>query len=225
MHNTKGGMSATTVDSCACDSVMPTALCSTIPVIEFVLQRTKVQHDVATWQTVKNEGERRCLRMTPGAAQARNITFQISGVHKPLLRITRAADAGFECHLAHMVWYLLGCRSGHRVPNAREGDLYASKAWVEGDESGTTEGCHRQGQRLRLSTPRRNKEPLSPNIEWQAFGASNGSAVDGCDDGKEGSASLDAMDDRGRTGLNDCAISDREDGKQGGCDSKHTLVT
>ena len=67
-----------TVDSGACDTVMPISSCN-----------FKI---LPSYQS-KNLGERKCLIRTPGSREERRITFQVANVHKPLLSVTCAADA------------------------------------------------------------------------------------------------------------------------------------
>ena len=65
--------------------------------------------------------------------QPRHITFQVADVHKALLSITRAADAGYECHLGQRGGCLLDVYTGEKIPIARKGSLYVMKAWVRED--------------------------------------------------------------------------------------------
>ena len=61
--------------------------------------------------------------------------FQVANVHKALLSITRAADAGYECHLNNKGGFLLNVYTGERIPVMRRGNLYVMKAWVWEDPS------------------------------------------------------------------------------------------
>ncbi len=56
-----------TVDSGACDTVMPLSLCSDIPRHESEQQRSGLEYEVANGASNRNEGERRCLMMTRNA--------------------------------------------------------------------------------------------------------------------------------------------------------------
>ena len=71
-------------------------------------KRARLEYDVANGQTIRNEGERRCLLMTVGAKMPKKMTFQVADVHKPLLSITRIADAGFDCWLGRFGGGTLG---------------------------------------------------------------------------------------------------------------------
>ena len=96
-----------TIDSGACDTVMPLSMCSEITLHESERQRGRMEYEVANGETIPNEGERHCLMMTSGATTPKRITFQVADVHKAFLSITRVADAGYECHLNKTGGYLL----------------------------------------------------------------------------------------------------------------------
>ena len=68
-------------------------------------------------------------------------------MHKALLSITRAADAGFECHLNKHEGYLLDTNNGEKIPAARRGNLHMTKAWIKADGSPhfTRQGRERTG--------------------------------------------------------------------------------
>ena len=122
-----------TVDSGACDTVMPLSLCSDIPRHESEQQRSGLEYEVANGACIRNEGERRCLMMTKYANGPKRIVFQVADVHKALLSITRIADAGYECHLGARGGRLLDVHTGETIPIARKGNLYVMKASVKND--------------------------------------------------------------------------------------------
>ena len=124
-----------TIDSGACDIVMPINMCSEIPLQESERQRKRMEYEVANGETIPNEGERHCLLMTMGAQMPKKIVFQVADVHKALLSITRVADAGYECHLSKAGGYLLDIYTGEKVPITRKGNLYIMKAWVREDKA------------------------------------------------------------------------------------------
>ena len=136
-----------TVDSGACDTVVPLSLCSDIVCHESEQQRSGLEYEVANGASIRNEGENRCLMMTRNAQAPKRITFHVADVHKALLSISRASDAGFECHLGARGGCLLDTYTGERVPIARKGNLYVMKAWVKEDQAGAkpAQGFGRQG--------------------------------------------------------------------------------
>ena len=77
-----------TIDSGACDTVMPISSCTEIPLHESEKQKNGMEYEVANGQTIPNEGERHCLMMTSGAESPKKIVFQVADVHKALLSIT-----------------------------------------------------------------------------------------------------------------------------------------
>ena len=71
--------------------------------------------------------------MTVGSSTAKNITFQVADVHKPLLSISRVADLGFDCMLGKHGGMLVDTVTGERIPLIRRDNLYVMKAWVRQD--------------------------------------------------------------------------------------------
>ena len=80
-----------TVDSGACDTVMPVSSCS-LKVLPSYQSHHEMEYEVAN-------GASMCIIRTPGRLEENRITFQVADVHKPLLIVTTAADAGYECLL------------------------------------------------------------------------------------------------------------------------------
>ena len=135
-----------TVDSGACDTVMPLSLCSDIPRHESEQQRSGMEYEVANGACIRNEGERRCLMMTNCASGPKRIVSQVADVHKALLSISPIADAGYECHLGAHGGCLLDVHTGETIPIARKGNLYVMKAWIKDDQEDTpAQGFARQG--------------------------------------------------------------------------------
>ena len=136
-----------TVDLGACDTVKPVEACEDIQVSESQAQREGVIYEAAGGDDLFNLGEKRCLLMTLGANDPKRIAFQVADIHKPLSSITRAADAGYECHLNHLGGFMLDCRTGDRIPIHRKGNLYVMRAWVKEVEELTKHSVQRQGRR------------------------------------------------------------------------------
>ena len=87
------------VNSGACDTVMPVSSCSSIFTVPSNQSKAGMSYEVADGGDIPNLGKRKCLMLTPGCHFPRKIIFQIADEHKPLLSVTRAADAGFDCLL------------------------------------------------------------------------------------------------------------------------------
>ena len=109
-------------------------------------QRSGLEYEVAKGASIRNEGERRCQMMTRNARGPKNITVQVADVHKALLSSTRAAYAGYECHLNARGGFLLDVYTGEKIPIARKGNLYVMRAWVKvAPEHKPAQGYVRQG--------------------------------------------------------------------------------
>ena len=123
-----------TVDSGACETVMPSDICSNIVVHQSSCSHG-AEYEVANGQSLPNLGERRCLLMSLGSTVAKSITFQVADVHKPLLSVSRCADMGFRCILEKHGGYLEHT-SGERVQLQRRDNLYVMRAWVKNNPDG-----------------------------------------------------------------------------------------
>ena len=127
-----------TIDSGACETVMPFGMCSSISVLASRQYSEGVEYEVANGETIPNLGERRCLMMTQGSGIMKKINFQVAEVHKPLLSITRVADMGYDCVLGKGGGYLIDQSSGERIPLYRKDNLYILKARIKQDPSDVT---------------------------------------------------------------------------------------
>ena len=124
------------VDSGACDTVMPLSSCSSIPTVSSNQSKAGMSYEVADGNKNPNLGERKCLMLTPGCHFPKKIIFQVADVHKPLLSVTRAADAGFDCLLGKEGGCLIPQAGGERVPIRRKGNLYVMTCWVRAEPTG-----------------------------------------------------------------------------------------
>lgn len=71
------------------------------------------------------------MLMTMGAKAPKRIIFQVADVHKPLLSISKVADAGYECHLHGHGGYLLDVSMGEKVRIQKRGSLYPMRGWLK----------------------------------------------------------------------------------------------
>ena len=133
-----------TIDSGACDTVMPLSSCADVPVLDSERSRNHMEYEVANGQTIANEGERHCL-MIKGAKWAKKVTFQVADVHKVLLSVSRVADAGYDCLLGQTGGQLVDNLTGDVSPIERKGNLYVMRGWVRADAQEASFG--RQGPR------------------------------------------------------------------------------
>ena len=124
-----------TVDSGACDTVLPSRMLPGVKLEETEASRRGEEYEVANGHSIFNEGEKRCIMMTRGSSTPKGIIFQVSDVHKPLMWVGSMADAGFECLLGKDGGIMRDIDSGEMIPLERRGNLYHFKAWVRSAES------------------------------------------------------------------------------------------
>ena len=122
-----------TVDSGACVTVMPSALCTGIPILANDLSKNGVEYEVANGESIANLGERQCQVMTIGSMTPKRIVFQVADVHKPLLSITACSDMGYDCYLGKEGGSLRDRVTGEVIPLERRGSLYSLRMWVRQD--------------------------------------------------------------------------------------------
>ena len=124
-----------TIDSGACDTVMPARLCSHISVLSTENSKRGMEYEVANGETIPNVGERHCLLMTEDSASPKSIVFQVADIHKPLLSVSRCADLGFQCVMGKHGGQLVDEQTGEVIPLHRRGNLYVMRAWVRENKS------------------------------------------------------------------------------------------
>ena len=117
-------------DTGACDTVMPRATCSKIPIRASLQSLRVVEYQVADGNTIPNLAERRRLTWTEDATQARHINMQVADVHKPLLSLSRCTDMGFESLFGRTMGALIDEETGEVVPVKRQGKLYMPHRWL-----------------------------------------------------------------------------------------------
>ena len=61
----------------------------------------------------------------------------MADIHKPLLSVSRAADAWYECRLGRFGGALIDLRTGEEIPVMRKHNLHVFKAWARADKKGT----------------------------------------------------------------------------------------
>ena len=132
-----------TIDSGACDTVMPRGMCAHISMISTPL--TGLEYEVANGAGLPNLGERRCLMMTENSEMMKKIAFQCADVHKALLSVGKLADCGYECVLGKQGGVLRDVATGDTIPLHRRENLYVMKAWVKQDAVSPSPGFARQG--------------------------------------------------------------------------------
>ena len=120
-----------TVDSGACDTVLPSRMLSSIRTESTEASRRGDEYEVANGHSIPNYGQKRCVMMTSGSAIPKGVIFQVSDVHKPLMSVGSMADAGFECLLSKNGGIMRDVDTGEEIPLERRGNLYILTAWVK----------------------------------------------------------------------------------------------
>ena len=122
-----------TVDSGACDPVMPEGMCPQICLVPSAYSKQGYEYEVANGAGLPNLGEKRCLMMTEDSSMMKKVVFQCADVHKALLSVSHVADLGYDCTLSKGGGYLKDTMTGDVVPLHRRGNLYFMRAWVKAD--------------------------------------------------------------------------------------------
>ena len=118
-------------DSGACDSVMPQdGACARVPIAPPFRSHRGIEYEAANAQTIPCFGERRLEIYIDGVTAPRGMILQVADVHKPLLRLSRCADLGYERCLGRTCGYLCDRSTGEAIPLARKGNLYTLGVWV-----------------------------------------------------------------------------------------------
>ena len=123
------------VDSGACDTVLPSMMLSSIRTESIEASKVGEEYEVANGHAILNEGQKRCIMMTPGSTEPKGIFFQVSDVRKPLMSVGSMAGSGFECLLSKTGGFMRIVDSGEMIPPTRRGNLYHLRAWVKGADS------------------------------------------------------------------------------------------
>ena len=127
-----------TVDSGACDTVMPATMAQHIKVLESPESKVGNKYEAANGNPLDNLGERICRLSTDGTSENRVMRFQVADVNKAMLSITIIADMGYECLLGKQGGYPLDTVNGERIPIERRGNLYTMKLWIKDASQGFT---------------------------------------------------------------------------------------
>ena len=124
----KGGVEIdVTIDSGACDTVMPIRLCPHSSILQTEESRKGLEYEVTNGETIPNAGERHLLLLTEDSQQMKTITFQCADIHKPLLSVSRCADLGYLCILGKEGGELVDEITGETIPLHRRGTLYVMR--------------------------------------------------------------------------------------------------
>ena len=132
-----------TVDSGAADSVMPLDTCTNYPLLEGEQKKLGVYYIAANGREMDNEGERR-VRFTTQHGGDRNLTFQVTEVHKTLCSVSRLCEVGQQVVFNPIEHpdgsYIRDLRTDTITPIRIENGVYKLDAWIrpfsDGDPTG-----------------------------------------------------------------------------------------
>ena len=113
-----------TVDSGACDTVMPASMCGHVSMTSTHESRAGLEYEVANGASIPSLGERRCFMMTENSNTMKRIVFQCDGVHKALLSVANVADLAYECIMTKDGGCLKDEVTRDVIPLHRRGILY-----------------------------------------------------------------------------------------------------
>ena len=133
-----------TVDSGACDTVMPPAMAPHISLLANEFSKAGYEYEVANGAGLPNQGEKRCVMMTENSTLGKRIVFQCADVHKALLSVSKCADLGYDCILGKDGGHLRDTVTGDIIPLHRRGNLYVLRAWIRQDFEERAAGFPRQ---------------------------------------------------------------------------------
>ena len=134
-----GGSRLSSVQTPACDTVMPRKMCQGIAIQPSLQSMQCMEYEVADGNTIPNLGERRCIMWTDGAAEARQLNLQVADVRKALVSLSRCADMGSESRFGRVAGALIDEESGEVIPLQRKGNLYVLKCWLRAAPFGRQE--------------------------------------------------------------------------------------
>ena len=117
-----------TLDSGACDTVMPTELCSHISLMATAKSRSGFEYEVANGEGLLKNG-RTTVLYDDG---------ELKHHEAHCFPVRRRADQGYECTLGRLGGVLRDVDTGHLIPLHRRDNLYVMRAWIKQDDSGFT---------------------------------------------------------------------------------------
>ena len=120
-----------TVDSGACDTVIPARCADHIKVHTHTGTTKHPGYEAANGSTIENVGVRKCLVSTEGSTTNKLMHFNVADIRKPSLSITKVADMGFECILGKHGGYLMDTHNGEWIPIERKGNAYTMMLWIK----------------------------------------------------------------------------------------------
>ena len=119
-----------TVDSGACETVVPTNACPQVRVSPSEASRRGDKYEVANGNVIPNVGEKRCRVMTAGSRVEKHITFQCADVDMPVLSSRKLCEAGREVLYKKNGGVSIDTKTGQTSKIVQRGRVYYLKLHV-----------------------------------------------------------------------------------------------
>ena len=123
-----------TVDSGACDTVMPLRSCA-FKILPSYQSKLGLEYEVANGESIPNLGEKRMTMCTNETSTQRNLTMQVAEVNRALLSVAKMVDAGNRVVFDKDWSFIEDLRTGERSTIQRRGGLYILETWVKARRS------------------------------------------------------------------------------------------
>jgi hypothetical protein len=117
------------IDSGAVEHVLPPSFLPRVMMMESPGSKAGKQYRSATGEAIANMGEKSLYSKTR-EGQARNITFQVAPVRKPLISVAKMADAGNDIFLTSDKPHIVNKTTGQSTALRREGKTFILDLWV-----------------------------------------------------------------------------------------------
>ena len=117
------------IDSGAVEHVLPPAFLPRVKMVESPGSRAGKRYLSATGEAIANMGQKSLFSKTR-EGQARNITFQVAPVRKPLISVAKMADAGNDIFLTADKPHIVNRAIGQSTALRREGKTFILDLWV-----------------------------------------------------------------------------------------------
>jgi hypothetical protein len=116
------------IDSGAVEHVLPPAFLPRVKMVESPGSKAGKRYLSATGEAIANMGQKSLFSKTR-EGQARNITFQVAPVRKPLISVAKMADAGNDIFLTDKP-HIINRATGQSTALRREGKTFILDLWV-----------------------------------------------------------------------------------------------
>ena len=124
-----------TVDSGACDTVMPVSSLCSFKMLPSYQSLNEMEYEVANGESVPNLDERRCEVRTTGSLAPKLIIFQIADVSRPLISVAKLTESGKAVIFGCSGGVIRDLATGHDTPFERRDGIYIFKMKIPPPEA------------------------------------------------------------------------------------------